>query len=170
MADGALGIKIDDERVRKSLNRSARGVSSHIRSEWNAAGELLVEVMRKRLNAAGRGDGRLGKAIAYRLTGRRGLIELEAGPRVGDPGVEPYDEVIEHGRSKGAKMPPPGVLGEWMAKKGIPEDREFLVRRAISVNGIQASPYMQPAFEQVGPLAAMSITRIGEAVVRDFEG
>lgn len=170
MAGGALGVKIDDDRVRKSLNRSARGVSTHIRSEWTAAGALLVEVMRSRLNAAGRGDGRLGRAVAYRLQGRRGLIELEAGPRVGDPGVEPYDEVIEHGRRKGAKMPPPGVLGEWMTKKGIPAEAEFLVRRSIAENGIQASPYMRPAFEQVGPLAAMAITRIGEAVVRDFEG
>ncbi|MEO8082518.1 MAG: hypothetical protein ABI780_01715 [Ardenticatenales bacterium] len=164
-----LGMKIDDDRVRKALNRSARGVSTHVRREWNAAGELLVEVMKKCLSAAGRGDGRLGRAIAYRLTDRRGLMELEAGPRVGDPGVEPYDEVIEGGRRKGAKMPPAGVLDEWMSTRGIPAEAEYLIRRSIAENGIQASPYMRPAFEQVGPLAAASVTRIGEAVVRDFD-
>lgn len=169
MAGGALGMKIDDDRVRKALNRSARGVSTHVRREWNAAGELLVEVMRGKLAAAGRADGRLGRAIKHRVTDRRGLIELEVGPRVGDPGVEPYDEVIETGRRPGAKMPPPGVLDQWMSTRGIPAEAEFLIRRAIGVNGITASPYMRPAFEIVGPMAAESITRIGEAVVRDFD-
>lgn len=166
---GSLAIKVDDDRVRKALNRSARGVSAHVRREWNAAGELIVEVMRAKLTAAGRGSGRLGKAIKHWITDRRGLMELEVGPRVGDPGVEPYDEVIEHGRRKGAKMPPAGVLDEWMSTRGIPAEAEFLIRRSIAENGITASPYMRPAFEMVGPMAAASVTRIGEAVVADFD-
>ncbi|MEK0431705.1 MAG: hypothetical protein RL139_1509, partial [Gemmatimonadota bacterium] len=156
-------------RVRKALNRSARGVSAHVRREWNAAGELLVEVMRAKLTAAGRGSGRLGRAIQHRITERRGLMELEAGPRVGDPGVEPYDEVIEHGRGKNKKMPPAGVLDEWMSTRGVPAEAEYLIRRSIAEHGIKASPYMRPAFEMVGPMAAASVTRIGEAVVADFE-
>lgn len=166
---GSLSLKVDDDRVRKALNRAVRGVSTHVRREWNAAGELLVEVMRSKLTAAGRGSGRLGRAVKHRITDRRGLMELEVGPRVGDPGVEPYDEVIEHGRRKGAPMPPAGVLDEWMSTRGIPAEVEFLIRRSISENGIQASPYMRPAFEQVGPMAAASVTRVGEAVVADFE-
>ena len=168
--DGALAIKVDDERVRKALNRSARGVSTHVRREWNAAGELLVGEMKRRLDAAGRGNGRLGKALAYRISDRRGLMELEAGPRVGDPGVEPYDEVIERGRRKGARMPPPDALRPWLQAHGIPEEAAFVVARSIAENGITASPYIEPAFRAVGPLAAASVTRIGEAVVADFDG
>lgn len=168
--DGALALKVDDERVRKALNRSARGVSTHVRREWNAAGELLVGEMKRRLDSAGRGGGRLGRAVAYRLSDRRGRIELEAGPRVGDPGVEPYDEVIERGRRRGAKMPPPDALRPWLQAHGIPDEAAFAVARSIAENGITASPYIEPAFQAVGPLAAAAMTRIGEGIVADFDG
>jgi len=168
--DGALGIRVDDDRVRKALNRSARGVSTHVRREWGAAGALLVEEMRRRLNAAGRGSGRLGRAIAFRITDRRGNIELEAGPRVGDPGVEPYDEVIERGRRRGAPMPPPDALRPWMSTHGIPAEAEFLIRRTIAENGIKASPYIEPAFRAVGPMAAEAVTRVADSIVADFDG
>lgn len=53
----------------------------------------------------------------------------------------------ETGRRAGAPMPPQGALLAWMASKGIPEEREFVVRRAIARRGIPASKNFTKAFE-----------------------
>ena len=41
----------------------------------------------------------------------------------------------EHGRRANKPMPPKGALLEWMALRGIPQDREFIIRRAIGRRG-----------------------------------
>jgi phage gpG-like protein len=58
----------------------------------------------------------------------------------------------ETGRRAGAPMPPKGALLAWMASKGIPEDREFVIRRAISRNGIPASNSFTKSFQANEPL------------------
>lgn len=40
----------------------------------------------------------------------------------------------EHGRGSG-RMPPSNAIRQWMAFKGIPPDREFVIRRAIGRKG-----------------------------------
>lgn len=40
----------------------------------------------------------------------------------------------EHGRKAG-RMPPKGALLQWMSFRGIPTDREYLIRRAIGRKG-----------------------------------
>lgn len=58
-------------------------------------------------------------------------------------------ETVEGGRRAGAKMPPPGVLLGWMGRKGIPADREFLVRRGIARNGIPGRFMFRRAAERL---------------------
>lgn len=60
-----------------------------------------------------------------------------------------YAIVIDQGRRAGAKMPPKGALLAWMQAKGIPADREFLVRRKIARSGIPAKPFVTKAFDQL---------------------
>lgn len=58
---------------------------------------------------------------------------------------------IENGRRKGAKFPPIAPIVEWCKKKGIPTDNStvFLIRRAISRDGIKKRPFMAKVFEEV---------------------
>lgn len=59
-----------------------------------------------------------------------------------------YAEVIEKGRRAG-KFPPKGVLvrSGWLRRHGIPDSREYLVRRAIARRGIKPAPYLRPALD-----------------------
>lgn len=62
-----------------------------------------------------------------------------------------YLVYIENGRRKGAKMPPVEPIVKWARKHGIPTDNStiFLIRRAISRDGIRPRPFMAHVFEEV---------------------
>lgn len=62
-----------------------------------------------------------------------------------------YITYIESGRRKGAKFPPVAPIVAWARKKGIPTDNStiFLIRRAISRDGIQPRPIMAYVMEGV---------------------
>ena len=62
-----------------------------------------------------------------------------------------YLEFIESGRRKGADMPPVEPIVEWAKKHGIPTDNGtiFLIRRAISRDGIAPRPFMATVMEQI---------------------
>ena len=62
-----------------------------------------------------------------------------------------YLVFIESGRRKGAKFPPVEPIVKWARKKGIPTDNStiFLIRRAISRDGIQPRPVLQYVFDEV---------------------
>lgn len=62
-----------------------------------------------------------------------------------------YIQFIESGRRKGAKFPPVAPIVRWARKKGIPTDNStiFLIRRAISREGIRPRPIMAYVFEEV---------------------
>lgn len=62
-----------------------------------------------------------------------------------------YIQFIESGRRKGAKFPPVEPIVRWARSKGIPTDNStiFLIRRAISRDGIKPRPIMQYVFEEV---------------------
>ena len=62
-----------------------------------------------------------------------------------------YLEFIESGRRKGADMPPVEPIVEWAKKHGIPTDNStiFLIRRAISRDGIAPRPFMATVMEQI---------------------
>lgn len=62
-----------------------------------------------------------------------------------------YITYIESGRRKGAKFPPVAPIVAWARKKGIPTDNStiYLIRRAISRDGIKPRPVLQYVFEEV---------------------
>ena len=62
-----------------------------------------------------------------------------------------YLTYIESGRRKGAKFPPVEPIVRWARSKGIPTDNStiFLIRRAISRDGIAPRPIMEHVFEEV---------------------
>ena len=62
-----------------------------------------------------------------------------------------YLVFIENGRRKGAKMPPVEPIVRWCRQHGIPSDNStvFLIRRAISRDGIKARPFMAYVMEEL---------------------
>ena len=62
-----------------------------------------------------------------------------------------YLTFIESGRRKGADMPPVEAIVEWAKKHGIPTDNStiFLIRRAISRDGIAPRPFMDKVFDDI---------------------
>lgn len=62
-----------------------------------------------------------------------------------------YLTFIESGRRKGADMPPVKPIAEWAKKHGIPTDNGtiYLIRRAISRDGIAPRPFMDKVFADI---------------------
>lgn len=62
-----------------------------------------------------------------------------------------YLVYIENGRRKGVKMPPVEPIVRWCKQKGIPTDNStiYLIRRAISRDGIKARPFMAHVMEEI---------------------
>lgn len=62
-----------------------------------------------------------------------------------------YLVYIESGRRKGAKMPPVEPIVRWCKQKGIPTDNStiYLIRRAISRDGIKARPFMAHVMDEI---------------------
>ena len=62
-----------------------------------------------------------------------------------------YLVYIENGRRKGAKMPPVEPIVNWARSRGIPTDNStiYLIRRAISRDGIKPRPFMAYVMEEV---------------------
>ena len=58
---------------------------------------------------------------------------------------------IENGRRKGAKMPPVEPIVRWAKSKGIPTDNStiYLIRRAISRDGVKPRPFMAHVFDEL---------------------
>lgn len=62
-----------------------------------------------------------------------------------------YLVFIESGRRKGAKFPPVEPIVKWARSRGIPTDNStiFLIRRAISRDGIKPRPFMAHVLEEI---------------------
>lgn len=62
-----------------------------------------------------------------------------------------YLVYIEYGRRKGAKMPPVEPIVDWAKKHGIPTDNStiYLIRRAISRDGVKPRPFMAHVFDEL---------------------
>lgn len=73
------------------------------------------------------------------------------GDLVFDIMLNDYLTFIESGRRKGAKMPPVKPIVDWAKKKGLPTDNStiFLIRRAISRDGIAPRPFMDKVFNEI---------------------
>ena len=66
-----------------------------------------------------------------------------------------YAYWVEHGRGPG-KMPPMGVLRNWMKIKGIDEAAEYPIRRKIAKEGTPARPFLSPLENMVKNIEAMA--------------
>lgn len=79
------------------------------------------------------------------------VIAKNDGDLVFDIILNDYLEFIESGRRKGADMPPVEPIIEWAKKHGIPTDNGtiYLIRRAISRDGIAPRPFMATVMEQI---------------------
>lgn len=141
-AQSTVTIRVEDREVKSALAKAAAGVRPMCRSELDGTGKILRADMRRRLTRQGKVDTRrLWSSIDYEVQGRGASLRVEVGPRIADPGVEPYDVTLEHGRRPGAKMPPKGVLLPWMARHGIPEEAEYPIRKKIGKEGLSAQPF-----------------------------
>ena len=88
-----------------------------------------------------------------------------------------YLVYIENGRRKGAKMPPVEPIVKWCKKKGIPSDNStvYLIRRAISMDGIKARPFMAHVMEEIDKgwnenVAGELFNKIIEEINKFFNG
>ena len=79
------------------------------------------------------------------------VIAKNDGDLVLDIILNDYLEFIESGRRKGAEMPPVEPIVRWARSRGIPTDNStiFLIRRAISRDGIAPRPFMATVMEQI---------------------
>ena len=79
------------------------------------------------------------------------VIAKNDGDLVFDIILNDYLKFIESGRRKGADMPPVEAIVEWAKKHGIPTDNGtiYLIRRAISRDGIAPRPFMATVMEQI---------------------
>ena len=73
------------------------------------------------------------------------------GDLVFDIMLNDYLTFIESGRRKGAKFPPVEPIVKWARQHGIPTDNStiFLIRRAISRDGIAPRPIMAVVFDEL---------------------
>ena len=62
-----------------------------------------------------------------------------------------YIQYIESGRRAGAKFPPVEPIVKWARSRGIPTDNStiYLIRRAISRDGISPRPIMARVFDEL---------------------
>lgn len=79
------------------------------------------------------------------------VIAKNDGDLVFDILLNDYLTYIESGRRKGADMPPVEPIVRWARSRGIPTDNStiFLIRRAISRDGIAPRPFMATVMEQI---------------------
>lgn len=79
------------------------------------------------------------------------VVATEDGDLVFDLMLNDYLVYIEGGRRIGAKFPPIKPIVEWAKRRGIPTDNStiFLIRRAISRDGIRPRPFMELIFEEM---------------------
>lgn len=118
-------------------------------AKYAGSGPLVVDEITKAMNRSVLSVERSAKQVVPVDTGtlRRSItheVRPSPGMVVGRVGSnQPYAKIVEEGRTPGA-MPPAGVLLGWMARKNIPAEREFLIRRAINRRKI-ARPYLKPA-------------------------
>ena len=79
------------------------------------------------------------------------VIAKNDGDLVFDIILNDYLKFIESGRRKGAEMPPVEPIVRWARSRGIPTDNStiFLIRRAISRDGIAPRPFMATVMEQI---------------------
>lgn len=93
------------------------------------------------------------------VTGAGGVIGIVGSPL-------DYSEVVERGRTPGAKMPPPDALATWVATKLGADVSPFVVARSIGRKGIKEVRMLQKAVAMTTPAARA----LWAAAARDLLG
>jgi len=136
-------------------------VSNALRLVWDWGEQ--GQVARERLTAAAEEVGALVEALAKTEApvgaGETGNLRSSHSHRVEDINGVPgavigaskfYAPFVHEGRKPG-RWPPPGALIGWMRFKDIPEDREFVLRRAIGLRGTRPNRWLRRAAFQAIP-------------------
>lgn len=94
------------------------------------------------------GENTLVKSNIYKTLSVRATND---GDLIFDIILNDYLRYIESGRRAGAKFPPVEPIVRWCKSKGISTDNStiFLIRRAISRDGIRPRPIMQYVFDEI---------------------
>lgn len=152
------------------------------RERWRKAPEIVKDEMIKGVDRVVAIGFTVSKSIVPVGVSRnlsRSLIQLPARVtadgvqgawRAGPPSAGAYADVMERGRRPGAPMPPQGVLLGWMAAKGIPADREFVIRRAIGRKGIVGKHYMEKGRIEVQQRIRGEFTNVRDRIVARMGG
>lgn len=125
---------------------------------FNSIGQDLVKELTRQLIALDkRVTGKLIKSLDYKLfvvESQRLVRELKI-----ELTAAQYLEVVDGGRRKGAKMPPPKALDKWIVLRGLAprykgkfisrKSLQFLIARGISKNGIPATNVIQKSIDAV---------------------
>lgn len=167
-----IEVKWNVAELVRALNRSQEGVRGRATALMHEIGKSAVSDMQSRLKSQGKVDtGNLVNAIQYRIEDRRGRQTLYVGPRAKDANVEPYDAVIEFGRTPGSRMPPDGALLPWMSRHGIPAEKEYIIRRGIGLHGLrgQPFPYVEPAAQSLEAAFGNGVEALIDSLVSDIK-
>lgn len=105
--------------------------------------ELVREVMESNVGINEKVGSNIYNALQIKATNDGDLVY--------DIILNDYLVYIENGRRKGAKMPPVEPIVNWARSRGIPTDNStiYLIRRAISRDGIKPRPFMAYVMEEV---------------------
>lgn len=79
------------------------------------------------------------------------VVSTNNGDIVFDMMLNDYLVFIESGRRAGAKFPPVEPIVRWARQRGIPTDNStiYLIRRAISRDGIKPRPFLAYIFDEL---------------------
>lgn len=76
----------------------------------------------------------------------------------------PHAPIIEAGRRKGAKMPPVGLIAEWVRRKGIASREEakgigFVIARSIARRGLPGKWVLKRSQKLLDPLVLQAVAQ-----------
>jgi len=95
--------------------------------------EVINEMITRLSNYGKQASGDLIKSLRYDII--EVLDELIPVPDIKFSMID-YGVYVDKGRKPNSKLPPKGVLLEWMKLKGIPANKEFPIRASIAKFGI----------------------------------
>lgn len=107
----------------------------------------IIQLVNAVMEGQNLGNNKVGSGIYKNLQ----VKATNDGDLVFDIILNDYLKFIESGRRKGADMPPVEPIVKWAKKHGIPTDNGtiYLIRRAISRDGIAPRPFMDKVFSDI---------------------
>lgn len=101
----------------------------------------------------------------------RRSITTNVTPYLGRVGTnQPHGLTVEKGWPPFFAMPPQGSLLNWLARHGIPEEMEFVIRRNIYRRGFPANPFLEPALTRNQDGINKEFALAADAALREVYG